>query len=193
MEGKKYNSVEAMVRDVLGDRNADRFAESEKERVLAKNLSALRCMQNLSQTELAVRIGCSQSAISKIEHSKDDMISIGEMRMYAQSLELQVIISFEKKDECAVNKIKYHAGEIKRYLDILAHAAGKDVKIFESVAKFFNEALLNVLSIFSESAKKLDSHARKLNSGAIHIISIHPDRNEKKEPATIKKWSDRNV
>jgi transcriptional regulator with XRE-family HTH domain len=185
MDGKTYKSVEDMVRGVLGDKDGDKFEKEQAARELANNLSAIRCLKNLSQAELAKKIGCSQSAISKIEHSKDAMISIGELQMYAQALELQVIISFENQGECAVNKIKYHAAEIRKQLDILSHAAGKDVKIFEGVAKFFNEAMLNVLAIFAESAKKLDSHARKLKGGSIQIISLRPENKEKKEEAAI--------
>jgi len=102
--------------------------------------------------------------------------------MYAQTLDLQVVISFENRNECAVNKIRYHVSEIKKHLDLLAHLAGKDEKILEGVVKTFTDVLQNILGIFAENAKKLDSHRKRLKPASMQIIPFRSEA-DKKEPA----------
>lgn len=59
--------------------------ERLKARQLVKMLVVLRARANLSQLELAKRIGCGQSRISKLENGVDSDVSFGDVWGYLQA------------------------------------------------------------------------------------------------------------
>ena len=61
---------------------------------LAKFLFLNRCAQNLTQKELAKKVGCSTSKISKIEHSNDEDLTIKDLLLYSNVLNMHLKLNF---------------------------------------------------------------------------------------------------
>lgn len=153
--GKKYQSVSELVGHLTNDKKLQ--AEFEREvadKNLAKTLFSMRCSKGLTQADMAKRIDCTQSRVSKLEDTPAADIRVGDLMSYAKALDLNLSIGFHPEMTSA-ECVKLHAFEIKRHLDLLAQLAHRDDAIFEGVKKFFAEALDNILSLFTESAKKL--------------------------------------
>lgn len=150
-----YNSVSEMVKNLVEDKEFQ--AEFERElanKKLAKTLFAMRCAQGITQSEIALRMNCTQGRISKLENSGIDGIRVGDLVLYAKALNLQTSIGFEK-DIKTVDRVKYHAFQIKKHLDQLADLAHQDDQIFYGVLKFYKEYLFNTLELFKKSFDKL--------------------------------------
>ena len=73
MAGKKYASVSDMLADnaPTAEFREEFEAQVAKRRVI-KHLIALRIANGMSQKDIADRVECSQSCISKLEHGMDD-------------------------------------------------------------------------------------------------------------------------
>ena len=85
---KTYPSVLEMTRDLLKDESPE-FVSGLEERLearqLVKMLVVLRTRANLTQVQLAEKIGCGQSRISKLENGMDSDVSFGDVWNYLQA------------------------------------------------------------------------------------------------------------
>ena len=153
--GKKYKSVSDVVKNLSGDKGFhDDFENQVFDKMLSKTLFAMRCSKGVTQAEMAEKMGCTQSRVSKLEHSGLDAIKVSDLVSYAEALDLQMSIAFHE-DMTSVDSVKFHAFEIKKHLDHLADLAHRDDDIFEGVKDFYNEYLLNILRLFKQSENKL--------------------------------------
>ena len=153
--GKRYKSVSDMARRLSADAAfAKRLEQEIAAKELAKTLFAMRCARGMSQKDMASKLGCTQSRISKLEHSGAEGIRVSDLVAYAQALGLNLRISFQE-DMTPVEHVKFHAFQIKRHLDRLAALAHRDDKIFEGVKDFYTEYLVNMLRLFRQSAERL--------------------------------------
>ena len=170
--GEKYKSVLEMVKDISSDDSyKELIANKIKGRALAKFLFYLRCEHGLSQKELAERIGCTQSRISKIEHSLDKDLTIQNLLDYAKVLNLQLEIGYRHPSVKIVDLIKYHAFKIKVYLNELNTLAKDDDALQQSIKKFHLEAFFNIGKIIWDSLSKIDfkQKVQKRETDTIHI------------------------
>lgn len=79
-----YHSVADLVRDLSEDRAfTEEFGERLSRRQLIKVLTVLRSRAGLSQQELAQKLGCTQSKVSKLEGSDDTDVRLGDVVDYA--------------------------------------------------------------------------------------------------------------
>ena len=69
---------------------------AERRRHLGGHLAARRLAAGLSQTELAARMGTSQSAVARLEAGKAD-VRISTVTRYARALALQVEITLGER------------------------------------------------------------------------------------------------
>lgn len=153
---RRYASVVAMVRDVSEDQQfAADFDRRVNNRRLVKHLFALRSAQGLLQKDIAERIGCSQSRISKLESGNDEDLRLGDLAAYLGALDLDLCLVFGQKDSTIVNKVKYHAVAIKGLLAELVKLAKLDKQIAAGVAGFHGEAFFNLIQILRDSVKDL--------------------------------------
>lgn len=70
-------------------------------------LFSLRVMEGYTQSEFAIKSKFSQSKISKIEHSEDDKLTLGELDKYCNSLNKVVELRIVEKDIKITDKIKH--------------------------------------------------------------------------------------
>ena len=177
---KEYHSVAEMVNDLSDDKAfAGRVARKITERNLISHLMGLRAAAGLSQGDIAEKMRCTQSRISKLENGKDDDLRIGDFHAYADALGLEMMIVLEEKDRTLADEVKYHALEIKRRLKRMANLACKDPVIAQGVKGFFREAALNLGRIIEEAAKTVEAASqyqmlpsvRRETSSAIRVES----------------------
>jgi len=89
---------------------------------LVNTLLQLRIEKGISQKELAKRIGCDPSKISRLEAGNDLQLKIGDVRQYLSALDVTMNMVFEdtslpvaKKvdgDEVIINKIHVFCSEV---------------------------------------------------------------------------------
>jgi transcriptional regulator with XRE-family HTH domain len=168
---ERFSNVQDLLAKNLG--KDDAVTQSANRRIqsrrLVKKLIVARSQANCSQADLAKRLNCSQSRISKIENGTDDQLRLADLRAYAKALETGILFSIGEPKRHAVESIKHHAFQIKHHLDQLASLAHKDEQISSGVEKFFGETLFNMLQIIEDSARKLP--AAETDEDNIHVYS----------------------
>ncbi len=161
--GKRYKSVQRMVHALSSRESAKQFDEHSRRTQLSRILFVLRNRRELTQKDLAEKMGCTQGKISKLEHAEIQDIRMGDLLDYLRALNLNLSIRIHETDS-AVDAIKYHAFEIKKHLDSLAEIAKKDETIFDRIAEFFGEYLGNTVRLFAYSASRLPQPQRALEA-----------------------------
>jgi transcriptional regulator with XRE-family HTH domain len=145
-----------MVRSLSGDRAfADEFSERLAGRQLIKALTVLRARAGLSQQELAERLGCTQSKVSKLESSDDADIRLGDLLAYTGAVRHEVRILLVPRGQRIVDEVRMHALIIQRLLDRIVRLAGDDGAMTEGLAAFLEEAALNLTRVVRKAAAAL--------------------------------------
>lgn len=160
--------VSEIVKEISEGKFSEEFDEEIKNRALSSFLFAIRCHNNLTQKQIANRIGCSQSKISKIESSYDSEISVKDLLDYSKALNLQLEIGFRNSNAKIVDLIKYHATKIKYYLERLEEIGKKDDKIAKGINDFlfgFIQLIESFITDVGTSQGKIGRNKR----GQIHI------------------------
>ena len=131
---KHFKNVTEMVKGLAADEKFKKNALVElKDREIAKFLFVLRCEHKLTQKQIAEKIGCTQSRISKIEHSLNDEITIKELLDYGKALNLQLEVGYRNTSTKIVDLIKYHAFKIRDYLEQLDELVKEDKDIAQGI------------------------------------------------------------
>ena len=112
-------------------------------------LCLMRTRAGLTQGQLAQRMGCTQSKISKLEDSSDRNLTVGEICDYAKATGSQFSLSFGKRPN-HVQAVKVHAAGIRQHLKSRADLAEKHDELEGHIQAFFGEAFFNLLDILSE-------------------------------------------
>lgn len=151
-----HKSVSEMLKGVgVDQKTRGEFEKELQDRQLVKILFALRNKAGVSQAEMAKKIGCSQSKISKIESSRDAELSFKDLLSYAEAIdhniELQILPAKLKR----VDRIKYHAFMIKRLFEEISEIAKGDADITRKAVDFHGETLVNMALMIIESLKSL--------------------------------------
>lgn len=153
--GRRYSSVAELLKgEGAASASIKRVqALSGKTRV-AKQLVQIRIREGLTQTELAKKIGCTQSRISKIESGHDEDITLGIIRDYVKATNGRISISCGKPMN-HVEAVKAHAFGLKRHLESLADIAQKHDELHSHIQGFFGEAFFNILDILSKCQEQM--------------------------------------
>jgi predicted XRE-type DNA-binding protein len=86
IDPQSFNSVQDMLRATLDPEDADRIVSRIDARELVRSLVVLRMTQGLTQGELAARMDCGQTKVSKIERSQDADLGLGDIVAFARAL-----------------------------------------------------------------------------------------------------------
>jgi len=153
--GRRYASVsELLHKEKVSKGVRAEVSALNAQTVVVRQLASLRAHAGMSQTELAKKIGCTQSRISKIEASKDEDITLSVIRDYVQATESQLGL-FCGKPVSHVEAVKNHALSIRRHLESLADIAQKHDELDPHIQGFFGEAFFNILNILAECQSQL--------------------------------------
>ncbi len=99
--GKRFASVSEMVQSTAGEAFADRYSRATANRSVSRVLFGLRNAQGLTQEELASKMGITQSAVSRLEHSDNDKVRVDEIAQYAAALGLKVSVNIHPERNTA--------------------------------------------------------------------------------------------
>ena len=84
LSGRTYRSVDEMLRGHGYRRVADAVRQLSVKTRLIDQLILARVAAGLTQAQMAAKLRCSQSRISKIEDSQDADLSLGAIHAYAR-------------------------------------------------------------------------------------------------------------
>ena len=111
---KAYRSIPELIRDISGSSSfADGFESRLANRKIVKELMVLRATQGLSQKDVALKLGCTQSRISKLESMTDADLRIGDLSKYAEVLGLELRISFESMNRSPTARVNKRDSALK--------------------------------------------------------------------------------
>jgi len=148
--GRKYKSVAALMEahNTPGEIREEVQKLTASTRVVDE-LCQMRTRAGLTQAQIAERIGCTQSRISKLEGSVDRDLSLGEIFDYVKATGSQISMGIGKP-LTHVQSVKAHAAGIRKHLRSLADLAKKHDELESEIQAFFGEAFFNLLHILSE-------------------------------------------
>lgn len=169
---KLYKDVKEMIKDISQDASFNNKLSKEiDDKRISKFLFYLRCKHNLTQKQMADKIGCTQSKISKIESAYNKDLSVQDLLDYGKILNLQLEVGFRHPSVKIVDLIKYHVFKIKHLFDQLTELAKDDEDLNIAIAKFHVEAGWNITKIIKTSFSKLDIIKKRLpqSKATVHI------------------------
>ena len=147
--GRRFASVAELMRiEGVSSEVQTKFQEIANETRIVCQLTKLRHMAGLTQEDMAHRLGVSQSAVSKLESGRDEDLTIGHIREYAQSSGERIGVVFGKP-LTHVESVKAYANGMRTHLSALASLAHKGDDMEKEIQAFFGEAFFNILSILA--------------------------------------------
>lgn len=151
-----------MLREEVGPDDAvsaQEFDQFVAERRFVKELAMLRSLRELTQNDIAELMGHTQSWVSKFENSRDDELTIGDVRKYLDAIGLEFRPGAVKKGATTADEIKHLAFAIKRRLNKLAELAKEGDGLVEHIASLFANCFYSLNRFLSDAAAKLPNGA----------------------------------
>jgi transcriptional regulator with XRE-family HTH domain len=156
MERKEYKNVAEMIADVSADAAFARETQEHiDKRFIVHRLYGSRSAKGVSQQEMAERLNCSQSRISKLENSEDEDLRLGDLKRYLDAIGMNLTVFISKKQWRSVEQIKFHAFRIRHILEHLTKLAKDDPEIAKGVQHCHVETLYNLVMLVMDSAQGL--------------------------------------
>jgi transcriptional regulator with XRE-family HTH domain len=152
---KPITSVTDLVSGIADEDFVDELNSILSERSILKSLIAARIANGTSQKDIADKLNCSQSRVSKLERGRDRDLRLEELAAYGEVTGHEFEIVGLPKGSTPVDRVKTFAFCIHRELRFMAALAKDDQKIAKGVAEFFGEALLNMVSLLNDAGKSL--------------------------------------
>lgn len=153
--GRKYASVAALLQGEGASKEVQaRVAELEKETRITRQLACMRSAAGITQAQMADRIGCTQSCISKWESESDEDLTIKVISDYCRITNQRVGI-LVGKPMGHVEAVKAYAWGLRDRLKALAAIARGDDQMEKGIQAFFGEAFFNLLDIFENCQRDL--------------------------------------
>jgi transcriptional regulator with XRE-family HTH domain len=142
---KQYFNVNSMISDISDDKEFNKSLEKELyARRLSRILAAMRNEKNLSEEDVAKKMGVSKEEIEKIESSRDSVLNIGSIAQYSGAVGMRVEIGFTDKRLSTVDQVKYHYFRIKILLEKLLKMCKGDKDMEIAASKFTKEVFANI-------------------------------------------------
>jgi len=154
----KYKSVEEMAAATIPSQEFNKeLSRQLRARSVANHLVALRGSRGLSQQDIAKRMECSQSRISKLEQTDDEDLRLGDVARYLNAVDFSLQIGMTERKQPLVDTVKYHVFAIRQALRKLIKLAHMDEDIARGVAGFFGEACYNFIKMMQKSVEEMPS------------------------------------
>ncbi len=155
-----YKSVTALAKGIgLSEATVKKLESTINDQKLSTILCALRCQQNLTQEQLAEKIGWSQAKVSQLEHARNGQLKLADLVAYTSALDAGVEITVGK--ETIAKRIQRHAFLMKRDLDYLVELAQGDREISEGVRHFLDQLLFAVGQLIGQNIKRLEKQDKE--------------------------------
>lgn len=119
----------------------------ERKSIVTDTLVQIRKEANMTQAQLAEKMGVTQSAISKIESGSDESLKLAEIKAYSRATDSKIVIQFGTP-LTHVEHIKHHVMALKHHLKHLCELSKGDSEIEKGVNTFLSETIYNLLPVF---------------------------------------------
>jgi transcriptional regulator with XRE-family HTH domain len=174
---KRFSNVADMVRHVSENKEqAEETARQIEEMNIVNFLVGLRTAQEMSQSDVAEKIGCTQSKVSKLENGIDNNLNIGDVNAYARALGFEMMIVLGKKDRTLVQQINVHMNAVRRLMTRLAEfVGGSDDLIKHGATGAFLSAAEHLITGTSEVLQNIVAACPNLPKDESHAIQIQAD------------------
>ena len=121
--GRKYASIDSLMNgEAVSQEVKAKVASLKEETKIVLQLAKLRQAAGITQEDMAKHLNVTQSAISKLESSPDEDVTLREIREYARVTGQRIAVMFGKPFT-HVEAVKLHACAIKDRLEALAEIA----------------------------------------------------------------------
>jgi transcriptional regulator with XRE-family HTH domain len=170
---KPITNVVELIRDIADNEFVEELEQVLNERQVLKSLIGKRIAKGVSQGDIAERLGCSQSRVSKLERGTDSDLKLDELAAYGAATGQEFEIIGHRVGSRPVDRVKAYALCIHRELQNLASLAKEDDGIAEGVTGFFGETFFNLVNLLNDAARTLPERP---------LISIQLDPDVENEP-----------
>ena len=148
-------AVEGLTKKLGCERETAKLVfERMRARPLVKILTATRVKHDLTQKEVAARMGCSESKVCRMESAIDADLSFGDILAYAKAVDLNLSLFFDDSTLPNATRIKHCVSEIAsmlKHLTELAREDDEDDTMRNAINRFQVEVLMNFLIKYKES------------------------------------------
>lgn len=154
---KRFASVSALVKATLEDQGkAEAICQKINGMQIVNAMIRSRAAAGMTQADVAQKMNCTQSAVSKLEHSSDAELTLQDIANYLRATGGRLNIGVGKQPN-RVQRIREFATGLKHELEALADlsSASDDASIRKSINGFFGEAWFNLFSIMCTATAKL--------------------------------------
>jgi transcriptional regulator with XRE-family HTH domain len=154
---KRFASVSALVKATLEDKGqAEAICQKIAGAQIVNAMIRTRAAAGMTQADVAQKMSCTQSAVSKLEHSSDADLTLQDIASYLRATGGRLNIGVGKQPS-RVERIKELATGLKHELEALADLSSKsdDPSIRQSINGFFGEAWFKLFSILCTTTSKL--------------------------------------
>jgi transcriptional regulator with XRE-family HTH domain len=178
---KRFASVKDLVKaTAANDQQVTEFERMLANSVVVNALIRTRADAGMTQADVGEKMECTQSAVSKLEHSQDGDLTIRDMANYLNATGGRLSIGIGKQPN-RVEQIKDLAICLKAELEALADLSSNsdDLAIRQNINGFFGEAWFNLFKILCDATSKLPEESEqelkapfKLMGTKLHKLTV---------------------
>lgn len=192
--GKKFKSVQDMVKSLSEDKEFDQqLAAQVNNRRLSRFLFVLRNQKGMTQKQMAEKLGCTQSRISKIEHAEDMDLTVKDLLDYGKVLDMNINFNFAPRKLKIVDLIRFHLDAIHQLIKRLVNLSGDDDQMGLGVLKamrnttdtFAGNLLSNLKELIASQAKS--NRFKKERFTVSEISEYFEEQDQKEEKDLVEK------
>ncbi len=154
---QRFASVRDLVKATAADGGQVReFDRRIKGSVIVNALIRSRAAAGMTQADVAEKMTCTQSAVSKLEHVADAELTLQDIASYLHATGGRLNLGIGKQPN-RVERIKELAICLKSELESLADLSSNsdDPSIRQSINGFFGEAWFNLFKILCDTTSRL--------------------------------------
>lgn len=135
---------------------------------MTRLLSVLRNLAGLSQEELAAKLTCTQSRVSKLESADDADVRLGDLASYAAAVGYDLGVVLTPSGQSLVDAVRLHLSALKPLVEQLAARADATNPLPGSIASFVEQMSEAISTLLQATAATLRTTEPK-RDGAIPV------------------------
>lgn len=170
---KRANTIQDLLRQTFDGKDSD-FAKTTEayieKRRLGKILAIMREHASMSQKDVALKCGWTQSKVSKLESQIDDDFGIKEMRSYLQAVGMSMEVMFMPHSATIADRVRFYFLRMFDSLKKISSLAKGDQKIQDGVNSFMMEATSNILKASHFCLSSIKEKHRSIPEETIEIV-----------------------
>lgn len=156
-EAKRFGSVQDLVKATAADKEQVlEFDRRIKDTVIVNALIRSRAAAGMTQADVAKKMNCTQSAVSKLEHAADAELTLQDISSYLTATGGRLNLAMGNPTN-RIERIKELAISLEQELKTLADQNSKSdhPNIRQNITSFFGETWFNSFKILCDATSKL--------------------------------------